>query len=228
MLRQAVFRVGIAIAVTVGAVLPSALPAPPAHSDADVTIAVVGDSYTAGTAAGGRGPQSWPQTMGHLLAAHGMQIDADVQAEGGAGYAHIGERGATFQSLTARAVHDDDELVVFFGSVNDVPMDPLYPVTVARTFRLARTLAPDARFLVIGPVWPSADPPPELFEVRDNLRSEATMAGARFVDPVAAHWLAGHPELIGPDRIHPNDAGHVYLAKKIAPLVVRELIFGTM
>ena len=43
------------------------------------------------------------------------------------------------------------------------------------------------------------------------------LAGAAFVDPIAERWFVGQPGLIGADGVHPTDAGHEYMADKIAP-----------
>ena len=43
------------------------------------------------------------------------------------------------------------------------------------------------------------------------------------MDPIAARWFAGRPELIGKDGVHPTDAGHAYMAAKIAPLISAKL-----
>ena len=42
-------------------------------------------------------------------------------------------------------------------------------------------------------------------------------------DPLAEGWFVGRPELIGPDGVHPSDAGHAYLAEKIVPLIAGQL-----
>jgi lysophospholipase L1-like esterase len=76
---------------------------------------------------------------------------------------------------------------------------------------------------VIGPPWPTADPPPEILRIRDILRYQAGILGATFVDPIAAGWFVGHPELIGKDGVHPTDAGHAYMADKIAPYISAEI-----
>ncbi|WP_445170813.1 Rv0518 family GDSL lipase [Mycolicibacterium sp. Dal123E01] len=187
-------------------------------------IAVIGDSYTTGTDEGGEGPQSWTSRAWLLLASQGARIDADVAAEGGAGYGIRGNRGSLFEDLSARAVDRDDVLVVFFGSRNDQPVDlAQYPAVVGQTFQAARRVAPKAKFLVIGPPWPTADPPREVFALRDTLREQARTVGAVFIDPLAEGWFVGHPELIGPDGVHPTDAGHVYMAEKIAPLIRSQL-----
>ena len=44
-----------------------------------------------------------------------------------------------------------------------------------------------------------------------------------FIDPLAEGWFVGRPDLIGSDGVHPNDAGHAYLAAKIAPLIRNQL-----
>ena len=43
--------------------------------------------------------------------------------------------------------------------------------------------------------------------MRDILRAEAAVIGAKFVDPLAERWLWDDPSLIGADWIHPNRAG---------------------
>ena len=96
----------------------------------------------------------------------------------------------------------------------------------AGTLHLARHTAPDARVLVIGPPWPTAAPPPAVLTIRNSLRAQAAAIGATFVDPIDAGWFVGRPDLIGHDGVHPTDAGHVYLAEKIAPLIYSQLTIG--
>lgn len=221
MVRQVVFRMAVAVVIAL-------CTAPPAQSAQPFTVAVVGDSYTAGTQFGGKGTRAWPQMAWQFLAGKGLPVDAAVNAEGGAGYERNGAHGGTFETLTGTAAEKNDQLLVFFGSINDLPSDPSFPLRVNRTFRLARALAPDARILVIGPAWPTGNPPAELLHLRDSLRHEAAAAGAGFADPLAAGWFAGRRDLIGADGVHPTDAGHLYLAQRIAPLIAKELIFGTV
>jgi lysophospholipase L1-like esterase len=187
-------------------------------------IAVIGDSYTTGTDEGGQGPKGWTTRAWQTLAQNGVQVAADVAAEGGAGYGQRGNRGGVFLDLTARAVHPDDALVVFFGSRNDQGANPaLLGVMAQTTLDLARRSAPSARFLVIGPPWPTADVPDSVLQIRDVLNAQARAAGAVFVDPIAEGWFVGRPDLIGADGVHPNDAGHAYMADKIAPLIGAQL-----
>jgi lysophospholipase L1-like esterase len=98
-----------------------------------------------------------------------------------------------------------------------------FPSLAASTFKLARFTAPDAKFLIIGPAWPTATPPPEVLKIRDSLRDQATAFGAVFADPIAQNWFVGREDLIGQDGVHPTDAGHAYMAAKIAPLIYAQL-----
>jgi lysophospholipase L1-like esterase len=187
-------------------------------------IAVVGDSYTTGGDLGGLGSNGWTTRAWQLLTRQGIPISADVAAEGGAGYGTRGDHGSVFEDLTADAVKPDDVLVVFFGSRNDQGVDPTQLSILAwGTYQLAHRTAPKARFLVIGPPWPTADPPDDVLRIRDALKYQAGVAGATFVDPIAAGWFVGRPDLIGKDGVHPTDAGHAYMAAKIAPLIGSQL-----
>jgi lysophospholipase L1-like esterase len=187
-------------------------------------IAVIGDSYTTGTDEGGQGPKAWTARTWLTLARQGVQIAPDVASEGRAGYVVRGDHGSIFEDLTARAVHPNDALVVFFGSRNDEGVDPLQLAGMAHdAFDLAHRIAPLAKLLVIGPPWPTADPPSDVLYVRDTLGDQARDAGAVFVDPISDGWFVGKPDLIGPDGVHPNDAGHAYMAEKITPLIHAQL-----
>ena len=190
-------------------------------------VAVIGDSYTTGGAQGGLGAKGWTARTWQLLAREGVPVTPDVAAEGGAGYGTRGDHGSVFEDLTADVVKPSDALVVYFGSRNDQGVDPTQLSILAYgTFQLARRTAPSARFLVIGPPWPTADPPDPVLRIRDALKYQAGVAGATFIDPIAAGWFVGRPDLIGKDGVHPTDAGHAYMAQKIAPLIDAQLTQG--
>jgi lysophospholipase L1-like esterase len=193
--------------------------------DASVNhIAVVGDSYTTGTDLGGLGAKGWTAQAWQLLAKQGVPVTADVAAEGGAGFGTRGNHGSVFEDLTADAVKPDDVLVVFYGSRNDQGVDPTQlSILVWGTFQLAHRTAPSAKLLVIGPPWPTANPPEAVLKIRDTLKYQAQVANATFIDPIAAGWFVGRPDLIGEDGVHPTDAGHAYMADKIAPLIGAQL-----
>ena len=218
----------VAVALLVGALNAGSTPV--RHNelrtlDASINrVAVVGDSYTTGGELGGLGSKGWTTRAWQLLSRQGIAVAPDVAAEGGAGYGTRGNHGSVFEDLTADVVKPDDALVVFFGSRNDQNVDPTQLSVLAwGTFQLARRTAPSAKFLVIGPPWPTADPPDPVLRIRDALKYQAGVAGATFIDPIAQGWFVGRPELIGADGVHPTDAGHAYMADKIAPLIGSQL-----
>jgi len=227
--RLAAFVIGLAGVAGVVFTHPGHLPRVRAYDTLTLDFrlnhaAVIGDSYTTGTDEGGLGPKSWTARAWQTLAARGERIAADVAAEGKAGYGEPGDHGSVFEDLTARAVKPGDALVVFFGSRNDQGVNPgLLGDRVRDTFVMARRFAPSARFLVIGPPWPTADVPGSMLRIRDVLNAAARAAGAAFVDPIADRWFVGRPDLIGADGVHPNDAGHEYLADKIGPIIGMQL-----
>jgi lysophospholipase L1-like esterase len=187
-------------------------------------VAVIGDSYTTGTDEGGLGSNAWTARAWLALDRQGMHIAPDVASEGRAGYGARGDQGSVFDDLTARAVRPDDALVVFFGSRNDQGVDPgLLAEMACQAFDLARRTAASARILVIGPPWPTADVPENVLQVRDVVSAAALAAGATFIDPIVDQWFVGRPDLIGADGVHPNDAGHAYIAEKIVPLIGAQL-----
>jgi lysophospholipase L1-like esterase len=200
--------------------------AEPPNTPRSHRVAIIGDSFTEGSGEGGVGWRSWPAVLRHYLLQTGLTIDLDVAAEGSAGYTHHGHSGNVFGDKASVLGHDDD-LVIFFGSSNDAGADPATLDTAVRdTLAKARTSAPGAKFIVIGPAWPNAKPPEDVAAARDVIRDEANQSGMQFVDPIAEKWFVDAPELIGGDGVHPNDRGHEHLAEKIAVLVEGALVDG--
>ena len=218
----------VAVALLVGLLVTESTPV--RHNDISTLdaslnrVAVVGDSYTTGGELGGLGSKGWTTRAWQLLSRQGIAVAPDVAAEGGAGYGTRGNHGSVFEDLTADVVKPDDALVVYFGSRNDQNVDPTQLSVLAwGTFQLARRTAPSAKFLVIGPPWPTADPPNAVLQIRDALKYQAGVVGATFIDPIAQGWFVGRPDLIGKDGVHPTDEGHAYMAEKIAPLIGAQL-----
>ena len=187
-------------------------------------IAVIGDSYTAGSGEGGNGPRSWTELARRLLAQRRRRDRRRLAAEGGAGYGQRGSRGSVFQDLTAQAVTPQRRP----GGVLRVAQRPTGgPAEVpglaaehlpTRPIRRAGRQVPGDRAAVADrqPAAGGAEDP------RQPARQAAAL-GALFVDPIAEGWFVGRPDLIGQDGVHPTDAGHAYMADKIAPLIYDQL-----
>lgn len=212
-----VVAVGVAVvAMLCGAGVGASAGAAPPHP---YRIVVIGDSITGGSNEGGVGPFGWPEITWNSLRAQGIDVDPAVSGEGGAGYVQPGLGGTTFGEEAARLVTPDDNVVLFFGSRND-GAQPIDAVSAAshQAFADVRRVAPAAKLVVIGPIWPDPDPPAAVLAIRDTLRQQATDAKAIWVDPIAQGWLTA-PGSIGSDDVHPTNAGHAEMAGRIEAVI---------
>lgn len=178
-------------------------------------VALIGDSYA--------NQLQFP--LNREAAINTAHAAVNVRPVGGSGYVNRGYRNAVFGDAVPDVVKPDTRMVVFFGSGNDADEDPQAVAEAARAaYSRAHEIAPQARLVVIGFAWVrGGDVAPNWLALRDALRSEADDAGAVFVDPIAEQWFVGMPQLIGPDKIHPNQTGDQYLADKIAPIIAGQL-----
>jgi lysophospholipase L1-like esterase len=185
-----------------------------------VHVAIIGDSYTSGSAIGGNGAANWTSVARDLLAADGYPLDLAVLGLSGSGYVRVGGTGLTFTGGVPTVVTERTQLVVVFGSINDGSSAPAaVAASAAEAMQRIDRAAPDAQILIIGPQWIDGDPPASLLAIRDAVASTvATHPRLVFVDPLAEGWF-GHESasLIGSDGLHPTDAGHRHLAELIAP-----------
>lgn len=194
---------------------------PPTEAPADtsppaepVRVLIIGDSYTVGSGEGGLGRANWTQLVAQDL---GDDVVVDVAAEGGRGYLSTGPAGGTFLDLAERAAGGYD-VVLVFGSRNDDAPRPAIREAADRIFDVLQQSSPEAELVIVGPPWVDEDPPARVVASSRAVEDAARAAGATFVDPLEEGWFTGPARrLIGEDRVHPTDAGHAYLADRIAP-----------
>jgi lysophospholipase L1-like esterase len=195
----------------------------PSGTTADaVTVAIVGDSYTSGSAVGGNGAANWTAVARGLLDADGYPVELAVLGLSGSGYVRVGGTGKTFTDGVTEVVNDTTQLVVVFGSINDGSSAPAEVAkSAALALRRIDNAAPQAEIIIIGPQWIDGDPPANMLAIRDAVASAATIhPRVTFVDPLAEGWFGGaSSSLIGSDGLHPTDAGHRHLAELIAPRI---------
>ena len=205
---------------------------PPARPTAPTAtqkrIAVIGDSFTGGSPQGGTGERRWTAVATSLLQADGLDVVMKVDAERGAGYFAKGKRtGQVFRDKIPATVTSGDSVVVVFGSINDASATAGQMArATCDTMRDAEIAAPASHLVIVGPSEGTAKPPEPLLSTRDVVRTRAAELGATFIDPIADKWFVDRPDLIGADGLHPTDAGHEYMAQKIAP-VIAELLGRT-
>ncbi|MDQ0092787.1 SGNH/GDSL hydrolase family protein [Paeniglutamicibacter psychrophenolicus] len=195
----------------------SALPSPVRN------VVVIGDSLSTGF---GTSPaNAWPNLIAASHRDDTVPLEILNTAQNGSGYLNVGLTGTTFAWQVEQAVTPQADLVLFFGSVNDLRHDPadLAPV-IAEIYASARRRAPHATFLVVGPPAYSAHPEARRLALRDVLERAAHSAGARFVDPIAEGWLVEDLDrFVGPDGLHLSVEGNQHLRDKMEPLMLETL-----
>lgn len=180
-------------------------------------IALVGSTHTAGASTG---PQAWPALATEQLLKQNINVDTNIAS----GSTPVGQDGQALTKEIQQAVQPVTKLVVLFGYAGDMESSATdLSTSVTGALAEAKKTAPNTRILVIGPTWTNGPPPQPLLTVRDTLKASAAKAGAMFIDPIADGWFAGQPDLIGPDNVTLTDAGHAYLAGKMAPLIAQQL-----
>ncbi|MGY1681912.1 SGNH/GDSL hydrolase family protein [Geodermatophilus sp. SYSU D01176] len=208
-------------AAATSSVSASAPPAPaPQEPATPAVVAVYGDGYAAGNSFGGLGAAGWPAQVASRVDAR-LALHALPQA----GYAAVGVTGQNLVQVVQSTPVPGATVTVLFGSRND-GVEPAATVQENATGVIAavRAQAPGTTILVVGPVWDDGSVPAGVVAASDAVEAAARAAGVRFVDPLTEEWFAGpQPGLIAADGVSPTDAGHAYLAERIAPLVTDAL-----
>ena len=178
--------------------------------------AFLGDSYTSGYNGAGYGRSGWPAIVSAALGLRSLN-----RAVPGTGFVNPGWTGQPIRTQVAAVIRADPRIVILAGGHNDRRFSTAATraAAIAVVDRIHRAL-PDAKLVVIGPIWSGDVAPASLLRLRDALRRKAGAVGALFVDPIRGGWLAGDAKrYIGPDGLHPTNAGH----RHIAALVLRAL-----
>jgi acyl-CoA thioesterase-1 len=175
-------------------------------------LAVVGASFSAGVGAGGTA-QAWPAQLGRLL-----HLRVVVGAVPGAGYLSPGSgRRGPFTVLAGRLdlARLRPAIVLVQGGHNDIG----YPAGALR--RGVRTLiagihcqTPGSRVGIVS-VFPTGATASPAARTTDQIIVAAARAADPQVlvfDPIAQRW---HFPRVG-DQLHPNPAGHRWIADRIA------------
>lgn len=193
---------------------------------------VLGDSISGGSGENtGLGLGTWI-----LRAANYLNWDDPWnQAIGGTGYvADDNGQSVPFGGRVATdiAPYDPDRIVVW-GGYNDMllPQAQIASAASALYANLA-SAAPQADVYVVGPWSPSGSPGASLTATDATVRTQAAAAGLPFISPITGAvydgdgdlaaqqrpWItaANAAQYIGADGRHPNDAGHAYIARRMA------------
>lgn len=203
-----------------------ATPTPaPTPAPAPALVAVVGDAYPA-SAMGGNGDANWTKVAAATLSVAGKPVQLAASGPRSLGYIKpLGADGTALPQQVDQTVKPEDRVVLVFASSVDAEQSQSAVRSAARAaYTQIKVAAPGAALIVVGPSSTSDRPSANLKALRDTLRTEATTAGATFVDPLADGWFTGdNAKLMGPDGARPTDAGNVYLAGLIELRIVAAL-----
>jgi lysophospholipase L1-like esterase len=182
------------------------------------TAVFLGDSYTSGWSGAGLGARGWPRIVG---VANGWKVVN--LAVPGTGFINPGWTGQPIGSRVQAAIDRHPAVVVIAGGHNDSRWSTTSVAAAAdRVIQRLRAALPNARLVIVAPIWPSGTPPTRCLVLRDHLRRTAASVGAVLVDPLAENWFGGsRHSMILADGIHPSDAGHRYIAQRVLARLVR-------
>lgn len=184
-------------------------------------IDILGDSYVAGSAEGGKGAENWTKVVGSRFYDQGTRVELNVMALPGSGYMARGNTDLVFRETATLRLRPTADVVVVFGSRNDGRQTPEAMYKAARSlYSDIHDIAPQAKVVVVGPVWVNGAVPSFITANNAEMKQAAADEGIPYIDALSEGWLAGANEgLIGLDGIHPTDEGHAYLAAKLFPFI---------
>ena len=171
-------------------------------------VAFLGDSYSKGIGASSNGSR-WTTLVSAAMGWSELNL-----AEGGSGYTttHLGQKTDYSIKLDVIAAAQPD-IVVLSGGRNDYEAGAtnITGAVAVSLFASIKLIAPDAELLVTSPIWDSGEPPAAFTTLVEGVKAAATQTEAQYID--IAEPLSGHSDMIGPDGLHPNDAGHQAIAR---------------
>jgi len=208
---------------------------------------VFGDSLSDGSAINtGGGAGTWAHRTGRLLGSN----DVWDEARGGTGYVTAGSYATLANRVATDVVAwSPSRLVVWAGYNDNGGSQPAISTAAASLYSTIRSGLPACEVYVIGCWSPTGSPGASITNTDATLRAAAAAAGYPFISPitgaiydstgalVTTHgaWITGTGRVgattgtgnadvyIGTDAVHPTDAGHVYLSRRIAA-AIRELM----
>jgi acyl-CoA thioesterase-1 len=188
-------------------VAADAKPASAQRSPATVTAVAIGDSISHGR--GVLPAQAWPEQV----AVDRMWALDDV-AINGSGFVKAGWDGFTYDTQVATALKLRPRIVLIAATRNDLTIDAqdLRAKTTQILIRI-RSALPDATIVGTSAVWGDSTPPARLSAVDALVRQAVAGVGGTFLD--LGFPLAGHPELLQADHIHPDAAGQTVVARAV-------------
>ncbi|MCU1481451.1 MAG: hydrolase family protein [Subtercola sp.] len=197
-------------------------PAPTVTAPAEVSqrpvVAAIGDSIMDGHGVGA--DQAWPVLVSEANDWQLTNLSID-----GTGFLQVGNDGNTFESQVIEAAEADATVVIISASSNDLGQDPdtLAQATLA-TMTSLRSELPNAQIIALSAFWGDTDAPPQLSDINTDLQNAAAATGATYID--IGQPLAGDPDLMQSDDVHPTSDGLAQLAASINAAITQQRVVG--
>lgn len=203
-------------------------------------LMVLGDSISDGSAVNaGGGHGTWFHRAARFLGSN----DYWDEGRGGTGYISAGTSPvyATFGDRLANDVlaWNPNRLIVWGGYNDNGGSQSSISTAAASLYTSIKSSLPSCEVYVLGCYSPTGSPAGSITNTDNTIKAAAAAANFPFISPltggcynaagtlVATHGAfitsANAASYIGGDAIHPNDAGHVYLARRITQ-AIRELM----
>ena len=120
--------------------------------------------------------------------------------------------------LPSFIIADNPDVVIVTMGLNDnftfhSQSDELR-ANITGDFDRLTTELPDVRLIVVEPFWYKDERPDSVDVIISWVHDAAAAVGADCI-PDASYWLAGHPEWMASDGLHPNDDGYAAIATEM-------------
>lgn len=202
--------IGIAISVVVvlgGIAVLSSLNARPEASG--TRVAFYGDSYTLGTGA------SSPERRWSSIVSADRGWREFNPSQNGLGFVNHRD---DFADLPDLIIADHPDLVIITLGLNDnFSFDraaPQIEAAISSDFAKLSAALPETRFVVVEPFWYTDDRPESVEIIIGWVRAAAADIDADYIAG-ASRWIAGHPDWMASDGLHPNDEGYAEMARRM-------------
>ena len=126
----------------------------------------------------------------------------------------------SYAEMVAEVAKVRPDIVVVSGGANQVS-DPSSSVAadIASFYVLLRHSLPSARIIGTSPLWNDKAPPDNLRAMQASVKAAVEAVAGEYVD--LGEPLRDRPDLVGPDGVHPNLAGHEAIAAAFASAIRR-------
>ena len=174
-------------------------------------VVTIGDSIMKGF--GVAPPEAWPALVSESH--HWTNFNLACNGEGFVAVGDPEDCDGPFETLALRIKALQPTTVILSGSSNDFGIDneQLKAATESALQSYRRAL-PHVQIIALSTVWGDTEPPAQLADVDAQVREATAEVGGTFID--IGQPLAGHPELLQTDDVHPTTEGHQKLAEAIS------------